>query len=103
MVKANNGYTLRCSVFFCKFVNGLTERYPEIFDADHGDTGQHQIRFSKKWRAYATIAELANGNIKEIDGVIGEPLEKCLMLLAYKADKQWLQEVLHKEALKRMG
>ena len=79
-------------VFFCKFVNGLTERYPEIFDADHGDTGQHQIRFSKKWRAYATIAELANGNIKEIDGVIymndGDWVESCTALVEH-IDGKW--------------
>ena len=103
MVKGKYGCAFRCSVFFCAFVNGLTERYPELYDADNGDTGQHQINFSKKWRSYATIAELANGNIKEIDAVVAEPLEKCLMLLSFQADKVHLESIMHKEAIKKMG
>jgi hypothetical protein len=47
--------------------------------------------------------ELAKENISQIDSVIEEPLEKCLMYLAYRADKILMEDLLHKEALKKMG
>lgn len=47
--------------------------------------------------------ELAKENILDVDKVIEEPLEKCLMYLAYKADKIVMEDLLHKEAIKRMG
>jgi len=37
-----------------------------------------------------------------IDEVITEPLEKCLLFLSYKADKQLLENMMHKEAMKNM-
>jgi hypothetical protein len=86
-------------VFFSQFANGLTERYPEVFEGDGAST-QHQVNFGKKWRSYATIIELAAGNIKEIDEVVKEPLEKCLLFLAYKADRNQLEQMMHKEAMK---
>jgi hypothetical protein len=101
VVGCYNGYTLWHHVFFCSYINGLNEKYPELFDGD-GTSSQHQINFGKKWKAYATIVELANGNVKEIDGVTKEPLEKCLMLLAYKSDKVQLEGLMHKEALNSM-
>ena len=78
------------------------ERYPELFDAD-GHSSQHQANFAKKWAAYTTIYELAEGNILRFDKVVEEPLEKCLLFLAYKADKNQLENLLHKEAMKKMG
>ena len=87
------------SVFFYQFAKGLAERYPEVFEGD-GASSQHQIDFGKKWRSYATIIELANGNLKEIDDVVKEPLEKCLLFLAYKADKNQLETLMHNEAMK---
>jgi DNA phosphorothioation-dependent restriction protein DptG len=90
------------SVFFYQFAKGLAERYPEVFEGD-GATSQHQINFGKKWRSYATIVELANGDVKEIDEVVKEPLEKCLLFLAYRADKNQLEHLMHKEAMKNIG
>lgn len=87
------------SLFFSGYAAGLTERYPELFEGD-GATTQHQINFGKKWRSYATIIELANGNIKEVDEVVKEPLEKCLLFLSYRADKHQLEGLMHKEAMK---
>jgi len=85
------------SVFFCKFVNGLTKFYPELFDGDGegGGASNLQYNFSKKWKSYATIVELANGDITKIDEVVKEPLEKCLLLLSYKADKVLLEKMMH--------
>jgi hypothetical protein len=89
-------------VFFCSFANGLTERYPELFEGG-GNPTQHEVNFSKKWRAYSTIIELADGKIKELDEVVKEPLEKCLLYLAFKADKSQLEGILHKEAMKSIS
>ena len=44
--------------------------------------------------------ELADNKIGLIDAVVKEPLEKCLLYLAYKADKNQLEGLLHKEAMK---
>jgi hypothetical protein len=46
---------------------------------------------------------LADGKIKEIDEVVKEPLEKCLLYLAFKADKSQLEGILHKEAMKSIS
>ena len=47
--------------------------------------------------------ELAGGNILEMDKIVEEPLEKCLLFLAYRADKSQLEGLLHREAIKKMG
>jgi hypothetical protein len=87
------------SVFFCQFINGLTERYPELYDGN-GTSSQHQVNFGKKWSAYSTLIELASGDITKIDLVTNEPLEKCLLYLSYKADRNYLETLMHKEAMK---
>jgi hypothetical protein len=46
---------------------------------------------------------LADGKLKEIDEVVNEPLEKCLLYLAYKADRNQLEAMMHKEAMKSIG
>ena len=102
MVRCRYGSSLGSAVFFCSFANGLAERYPEVFEGG-GTTSQHEVNFSKKWRAYATIIELADGKLKEIDEVVKEPLEKCLLYLAYKADRNQLESMIHKEAMKSIG
>jgi len=95
-----NGYPLWSDVFFSSYLNGLVPRYPEIFDGD-GITSQYQANFGKKWKAYATIFELAEGNIERIDSVVQQPLEKCLLYLAFKQDKAVLENLMHKEAMKQ--
>jgi len=46
---------------------------------------------------------LAGGDVRYIDEVVKEPLEKCLLLLAYKADRNHLENLLHKESMKKMN
>ena len=88
-------------VFFCKFVNGLVEFYPEIYDGD-GTASQHQVNFGRKWGAYSAIIELTSGDLLKIDEVTQQPLEKCLLFLSYKADKNHLETLMHTEAMKKM-
>lgn len=102
MVKCRYGCSLRCIVFFCQFANGLVELYPELFDSE-GVASQHQVNFGKKWKGYTAIIELAEGDILKIDEIVKQPLEKCLLYLAYKSDKNQLDSLLHKEALKKIG
>ena len=101
MVRGRYGYSFWVFVFFCEFVKGLVELYPELYDADNaGNTSNLQVNFGNKWKSYTTIIELANNDIRAIDQVIQEPLEKCLLFLSYRADKIFLENMLHKEALK---
>jgi hypothetical protein len=87
--------------FFFSFANGLSERYPEVFgdSAGGGDTSPHQINFSRKWKAYSSIHQLANGDITKYEEILREPLEKCLLFLAYQSDVNFLQTLLHREAM----
>ena len=90
-------------VFFCEFVNGLVEFYPELYDTDNGSPSELQANFGKKWKNYTTIIELAGGDIQQIDRVVREPLEKCLLYLAFKTDKNRIETLIHNEAMKKIG
>ena len=46
--------------------------------------------------------ELANNDITKVDIVTNEPLEKCLLYLSYKSDKNELEALLHREAMKKI-
>ncbi len=37
-----------------------------------------------------------------MDAVVEEPLEKCLLWLAYQADKAQLEDLVHKQMLKKI-
>ena len=89
--------------FFQNFVGGLEEKYPELFDGVSSETSQHSYNFGKKWKSYSTIVELANGDIRLMDDITELPLEKCLLFLAYKADKALLESLVHKEIMKSRG
>lgn len=90
------------SVFFCEFINGLVEKYPELYDGD-GVESRHQVNFGTKWKSYPTIYELAKGDITKYDQVVKEELEKCLLYLAYISDKNRLEQMLHDEAMAKVG
>jgi hypothetical protein len=102
MVKSSNGCSFWFAVFFYQFVEGLTPRYPELFDND-GDTSQHAINFGKKWKGYNSIVELAGGDIQKMEEVTLLPLEQCLLFLSFKSDKNTLENLMHKEAMKGIG
>jgi hypothetical protein len=38
-----------------------------------------------------------------MDEITEQPLEKCLMLLAFQADKSQLEGLMHREAMKKIG
>jgi hypothetical protein len=46
---------------------------------------------------------LAQGDVTKINAVVGEPLEKCLLFLAYQADKYQLEDLVHKAAMRKAG
>jgi hypothetical protein len=39
----------------------------------------------------------------KVNAVTNQPLEECLLFLAFKADKIFLENMLHKESLKKLG
>ena len=88
-------------VFFYQFVKGLTEKYPELYDGE-GYASKHQANFGKKWGQYTTIHELAGGDLLKYDLVVEEPLEKCLLYLAYHSDKNYMETLMHNEAMAKM-
>ena len=47
--------------------------------------------------------ELADNDLLKIEIVTREPLEKCLLYLAYKADKNQLEMLMHREAMKNIS
>ena len=103
MERGKYGCSFRCSVFFYQFVKGLIEKYPEIFDSEGGDSSQHQINFGKKWGAYQSLITLSGGELLNIDEIVRQPLEKCLLFLSYHSDYNLLQNMIHKESLKKVG
>jgi len=103
MVRCHNGYPLRSDVFFSTYLNGLVQRYPELYDQSGGDSSQYQANFGRKWKAYTSIYELADGDVEKIDRIVQQPLEKCLLFLSYRADKSLLESLVHKEAMKRVS
>ena len=94
------GYSFRSIVFFSSFVNGLSNFYPELFEGA-GQSSQYQANFAKKWGSYQTIIELAGGDVTKFNEVTGYPLEMCLLYLAYKSDKAVVDNLIHRENIKR--
>jgi hypothetical protein len=43
--------------------------------------------------------QLADDDILKIDEVVLQPLEKCLLYLAYKSDKATTETLVHKEIM----
>jgi hypothetical protein len=100
--KCYNGCTLWNPVFFCSFINGLTPRYPELFD-DYGRApSEAQIRFGKKWKAYQSVINLSNNDITKFKAILKTPLEEALLFLAYQTDFNELQATLHQESMKKI-
>jgi len=48
--------------------------------------------FAKKWNAYSSVMALCKEDITKIDEVVQQPLEKCLLYLAYLNDKALLEQ-----------
>ena len=101
MVRCYNGLSFRLFFFLHSYLQGLTPRYPELFEADGGDSGQHQQNFGRKWKGYTTIVLLANEDITKFNEVLKKPLEECLLYLSYKQDKAQLEQLLHKQMISK--
>lgn len=78
------------------------ERYPEIFEATGEEVTEYERNFGKKWQGYASVDQLADGDLLKYDSIIARELEECLLALCYRADKFQLERLLHKQSLKKM-
>ena len=101
MVRYRHGVSFRCFFLFFNFVNGLISRYPELYEEAAEPTSRFQANFGRNWKSYGTIETLSNGDILKIDEVIQQPLEKCLLYLAYQADKIRVQQLEHKQRMSK--
>jgi hypothetical protein len=101
MVGSGNGFSLWLFFFLHSFVQGLSERYPELFEEPGGNITQHQVNFGRKWGSYSTVVQLAGEDILKFDEVTQRPLEECLLYLAYQSDKSLMENLIHKENLNK--
>jgi hypothetical protein len=89
--------------FFFSYLHSLTERYNELFEGS-GETGSssgYRAGFAKKWNAYSSVMALCKEDILQIDAVVQQPLEKCLLYLSYLNDKAILENAEIAAASKR--
>lgn len=82
-----------------EFINEMQELYPEIYSGG-GSSEEMASSFFEKWGWYATIFDLAKGNILKIDKVLDKNIHEFHLFLAHKIDKQKLKERLMKSKLK---
>lgn len=83
----------RCIVFFSEFVNRISELYPEIY-AGGTSEGKVASNYFEKWGWYATIDELAKGNLLKYEKVLKLNVHKIHLYLSHKIDKQKLKAEL---------
>ena len=99
------GFSLWYILFFYSYLNGLAERYPEVFDGGGIEGGNpestYQANFSRKWGAYQTITILSNDDITKFEEVTQMPLETCLLYLCYRADKNTMETQIHKANMRK--
>ena len=100
-----NGFPFWYFFFLQSYLQGLIERYPEIFEGgsiDGGDPAStYSANFARKWRGYQSIAILAGEDILKFDEVTNLPLEKCLLNLCYISDKVTMEKQIHKASMRK--
>ena len=101
MVGSEYGFSLWLFFFLHSFVQGLSQRYPELFEEPDGDITQHQVNFGRKWGSYSTVVQLAGEDILRFDEITRKPLEECLLYLAYQSDKALMERLVHKEQMNK--
>jgi len=105
VVRCKYGFSLWLFFFLHSYLQGLTERYPEIFDGPGIEAGNpestYQATFSQKWRGYQSIAILAREDITKFEEVTSRPLEECLLYLCYTSDKVQMEKQIHKANMRK--
>ena len=105
MVERGYGYSLWLFFFLQSYLSGLVERYPEIFDGGGIDqstpAATHQANFTHKWRGYQSIAILANHDLTKFEEITSRPLEECLLYLCYLADKNTMEQAIHRATMSK--
>ena len=105
MVRNFYGYSLLHFFFLQSYLQGLAERYPEIFEGGSIEAGDpsstYSANFSRKWGGYQSIAILAGEDITKFDTITQLPLETCLLNLCYIADKVQMERSIHKANMRK--
>jgi hypothetical protein len=91
--------------FLHSYLQGLNERYPEIFEGGGIEGGNpestYQANFGYKWRGYQSIAILAREDITKFEEITSTPLETCLLNLCYLSDKAQMERAIHKANMRK--
>jgi hypothetical protein len=70
-----------------EFRSGLHDIYSEVFGTEEYDEFSEATQFSRNWGWYATIDELAGGDITKYETIENMSMHKCLHNLCYKISK----------------
>jgi hypothetical protein len=70
-----------------EFRTGLHDIYSEAFGTEGYDEFSEATQFSRNWSWYATIDELAGGDITKYEAIEKLSMHKCLYNLCYKISK----------------
>lgn len=105
MVRCKYGFSLWLFFFLYSYLQGLIERYPEIFEGAGIEGGNpestYQATFGYKWRGYQSIAILAGEDITKFEEITSLPLETCLLNLCYLSDKVQMEKQIHKANMRK--
>jgi len=74
-----------------EFRNALADGYYQIFGRQ-GDEVPEASEFAREWSWYATIDELAHGDVTKFEEVTELPMHVCLKKLCYDIDKRKMED-----------
>ena len=91
--------------FLQSYLQGLTERYPEIFEGgginQSDPSSVHSANFARKWRGYQSAAILAGEDLTKFNLILAKPLEECLLFLCYLTDKNQMEANIHRATMSK--
>ncbi len=89
------------ALFFFEFSQRIVKSYPEIYSSTTSE-GTSASDYFDKWKWYATLNELAHGNILNFEKILNLNVHEIHTFLAHKIDRAKLEEELRKPNLTRL-
>ena len=83
--------------FFFEFSQRVVELYPEIYEGGTSE-GSTASNYFRKWGWYATIDELAKGNILNYKKIVKLNVHEIHLFLAHKIDKMKMKASVMKQS-----
>jgi hypothetical protein len=82
------------------FRERVTASYADLFGGEESNEYSKQGQFSKQWGWYATIYQLAKGDIRQFAEITQLQLHECLHFLTFEKQKQEVENDLIKKSIK---